>query len=70
MLADPEVQVALLSERIEHLTELDIAALVDIGWQIGTQPLSLEGDYNNDQIINAADYTIWQDTLAIDVSRR
>ncbi len=29
----------------------------------GLTPSALPGDYNNDQIVNLADYTVWRDTL-------
>lgn len=42
-------------------TTLDAAALDDIGWDL--QPPSLVGDYNDDGRVDAADYTVWRDTL-------
>jgi hypothetical protein len=44
------------------LTALDAAALTDIGWELGPAP-GLVGDYNADGAVNAADYTVWRDTL-------
>ena len=44
------------------LTDLDAAALVDIGWEIDL-PEPVPGDYNQNGIVDAADYTIWRDTL-------
>lgn len=43
----------------ERLTNLDVAALVDIGWQIE----EVVGDYSSDGVINAADYVVWRNTL-------
>jgi hypothetical protein len=42
-------------------TTLDAAGLADIGWDIATP--SLPGDYNSNGIVNAADYTIWRDSV-------
>lgn len=42
-------------------TTLDAAGLADIGWEIATP--SLPGDYNSNGIVNAADYTIWRDSV-------
>ncbi|TWT99153.1 hypothetical protein Pla108_00870 [Botrimarina colliarenosi] len=42
-------------------TALDAAALADIGWDVVTP--GLLGDYNSDNLVNAADYTIWRDSL-------
>lgn len=39
-------------------TALDAAAMVDIGWEVG-----LPGDYNGDLVVDAADYSIWRDSL-------
>jgi hypothetical protein len=42
-------------------TTLDAAGLADIGWDVVTP--SLPGDYNSDNLVNAADYTIWRDSV-------
>jgi hypothetical protein len=44
------------------LTNLDAAALVDVGWEI-TLPQPVPGDYNRNRVVDAADYTIWRNTL-------
>ncbi|MEO1497597.1 MAG: hypothetical protein AAFV43_10645 [Planctomycetota bacterium] len=44
------------------LTSLDAASLIDIGWQI-TEPTPLPGDYNGDNRVDLADYTVWRDNL-------
>jgi hypothetical protein len=46
----------------KKFTLLDVAALADIGWSTAVAPV-LTGDYNNNGIVDAADYTIWRDTL-------
>ncbi|MGL4514370.1 MAG: matrixin family metalloprotease [Lacipirellulaceae bacterium] len=43
-------------------TALDVAALDDIGWEVGNAP-GLPGDYTGDGRVNAADYTRWRDLL-------
>ncbi len=52
------------------LTELDYAALEDIGWQVPAsiyalhaQSSSLPGDYNNDGLVNNTDFTIWKNSF-------
>jgi hypothetical protein len=45
-----------------HLTNLDAAALVDIGWEINL-PEPVPGDYNGNGIVDAADYSIWRNTF-------
>lgn len=48
----------------KHLTSLDAAALQDIGWSVVPPVIPpLPGDYNDDNIVDAADYTIWRDSL-------
>jgi hypothetical protein len=43
-------------------TKLDMAALTDVGWSVAAPPV-LTGDYNSNGIVDAADYTVWRDTL-------
>ncbi len=42
-------------------TKLDAAALADIGWSVAAP--GLPGDYNSDGLVNAADYTVWRDSV-------
>lgn len=45
-------------------TTLDAAALTDIGWDVVPPEVpTLAGDYNDDNIVDAADYTIWRDSV-------
>ncbi len=45
-----------------RLTNLDAAALVDVGWEIEL-PQPLPGDYSGNGIVDATDYSIWRNTL-------
>ncbi|TWT65907.1 hypothetical protein Pla123a_48180 [Posidoniimonas polymericola] len=52
----------------KYLTTLDAAALKDIGWEVATiaPPIGgdpLFGDYNDDGFVDAADYTLWRDSV-------
>jgi hypothetical protein len=49
----------------KHLTLLDAAALIDLGWEIELPQLPevLAGDYNNDGNVDALDYTLWRNNL-------
>jgi hypothetical protein len=47
----------------KRLTALDAAALTDIGWTVVPPPLNLPGDYNDDKIVDAADYTVWRNNF-------
>ena len=44
------------------LTTIDAAALSDIGWSVILPP-GPPGDYNDDGVVNSADYTVWRNTL-------
>lgn len=55
---DPSV----LNGTRKRLTELDAAALKDIGWTLGPAP-GVDGDYNNNGIVDAADYAVWRKRL-------
>jgi hypothetical protein len=46
----------------KKLTALDAAALKDIGWTVIAPP-GVNGDYNGNGIVDAADYVIWRDHL-------
>lgn len=59
-LLDPTIQ----RETRKELTELDAAALVDIGWTlVEPQIPTLAGDYNNDGIVDVADFTVFRDSF-------
>ncbi len=47
----------------KFLTTLDLAFLRDLGYQTIIPDLGLDGDFNNDGIVNLADYTLWRDNL-------
>jgi hypothetical protein len=55
---DPDLTVGTRKK----LTDLDVAALTDLGWTVVAPP-GLDGDYNGDGIIDGADYTVWRDHL-------
>jgi hypothetical protein len=57
-LMDPSLTVGTR----KRLTNLDAAGLTDIGWTVDAPP-SLEGDYNGNGVVDAADYTVWRDGL-------
>jgi hypothetical protein len=42
-----------------RFTELDAAAMKDLGWSVIALP-ALYGDYNNNGVVDAADYVIWR----------
>ena len=45
-------------ERLQ-ITPFDMAIYADLGYPIAT----LAGDYNNNGVVDAADYTVWRDTF-------
>lgn len=46
------------------ITTLDAAGLADIGWTvIEPTPPTVDGDYNDDQSVDAVDYAIWRESL-------
>jgi hypothetical protein len=49
------------------LTELDAAALKDLGWSLAPAPVNL-GDYNDDGFVDAADYILWRKYLGQSVA--
>lgn len=53
---DPDLQ----NGTRKRFTELDAAALKDIGWEV-IPLLGVNGDYNNNGIVDAADYAAWRD---------
>jgi hypothetical protein len=44
------------------LTALDAAGLQDIGWSLGPAP-GVNGDYNNNGVVDAGDYVVWRKLL-------
>lgn len=46
----------------KHFTAVDAAAMKDIGWTVVAPPPlpGVPGDYNDDGIVNAADYVVWR----------
>jgi hypothetical protein len=51
----------------KRFTELDAAAMKDIGWTVVTLP-GVNGDYNDNGIVDAADYVIWRKRLGQSVT--
>ena len=64
---DPDLQ----NGTRKRFTALDAAALKDIGWEViaPPPPTAIDGDYNNNGIVDAADYVVWRDRLESDRSR-
>ena len=58
---DPDLQ----NGTRKRLTALDAAALKDIGWEViaPPPPAGIDGDYNDNDIVDAADYVVWRDRL-------
>jgi len=50
-----------------RLTALDAAALADIGWTV-VPPAGLPGDFNHNDVVDAADYTVWRNGLGSEYS--
>ncbi len=57
-LMDPSIN----SGTRKRLTNLDVAALTDIGWSVLAPP-NLPGDFNGSGTVDAADYTVWRNGL-------
>lgn len=49
----------------KYLTALDLAFLRDLGYATITPDFTLAGDYNGDSVVDAADYTVWRNTLGM-----
>jgi hypothetical protein len=47
----------------KYLTALDLAFLRDLGYSTQTYEFGIEGDFNDDGVVNLADYTLWRDNL-------
>lgn len=68
-ISDGVSQTALMTDSItlgtrKKLTALDLAFLRDIGWEtIDPVAAGSDGDYNGNGIVDAADYTVWLDSL-------
>jgi hypothetical protein len=62
-LMDPAITVGTRKK----LTALDAAALKDIGWSLTTPP-GANGDYNNNGVVDAADYVVWRSRLGQSVT--
>jgi len=60
---DPDIQ----NGTRKRFTELDAAALRDIGWELIPLP-GLDGDYNNNGVVDAADYVVWRKRLGQSVA--
>jgi hypothetical protein len=58
---DPDLQ----NGARKRLTALDAAALKDIGWEViaPPPPTGIDGDYNDNDIVDAADYVVWRERL-------
>jgi hypothetical protein len=57
-LMDPDITVGTRKK----FTALDAGALQDIGWSLGPPPASpaVNGDYNNNGVVDAGDYAVWR----------
>jgi hypothetical protein len=51
----------------KFFTALDAAAMQDIGWTVIALP-GVNGDYNNNRFVDAADYVIWRKRLGQNVT--
>jgi hypothetical protein len=59
LLLEPTANFTGTLRRFE-LTNVDVAALRDIGWSVVTPPAS--GDFNGNGTVDAADYVVWRKT--------
>jgi hypothetical protein len=60
---DPDIQ----NGTRKLFTALDAAAMRDIGWEVIPLP-GVHGDYNNNGVVDAADYVVWRDRLGQNVT--
>jgi hypothetical protein len=58
LLMEPTADFTASVKRFE-LTNVDVAALRDLGWSTLPQLAAPDGDYNNNGIVDAADYVVW-----------
>lgn len=63
LIMEPTANFTASVKRFE-LTNVDVAALVDIGWSVLPQINVQPGDYNGDGTVNAADYVVWRKGLS------
>jgi hypothetical protein len=65
-LMDPDIQ----NGTRKKVTALDAASLEDIGWSLGPAPPApaVNGDYNNNGIVDASDYAVWRKRLGQNVT--
>ncbi len=63
-LQKPVMVPSLTTGQRRHLTALDLAFLRDLGYDtISLDASTQPGDYNGDGRVDAADYTVWRDSL-------
>jgi hypothetical protein len=58
----PVISANLPPQVRRHFTRLDLAVLADIGWEIDLPPI-VAGDYNDNGVVDAADYALWRQHL-------
>lgn len=63
LIMEPTANFTSTIRRFE-LTNVDVAALRDVGWSTIAQIAPPSGDYNNNGRVDAADYTIWRKGFA------
>jgi hypothetical protein len=62
---DPDLQ----NGTRKRFTALDAAAMRDIGWEVIDPPvMTLFGDYNNNGVVDMADYVVWRKRLGQNVT--
>jgi hypothetical protein len=63
LLMEPTANFTAAVKRFE-LTNVDVAALRDVGWSTVAQITTQPGDYNKNGIVDAADYVVFSKGLA------